>query len=139
MNMIEVKLADLEGRALDWVVAQVVGVAVKLSPPHNGTYWRVSLEDRGYAYRPSTDWNQGGPLMDKHAKSFGIVDGSEPPRFRAFARDNSPEGFCRIAGGETILQAFCRALVRLNRGDVVQVPEVLVLYAEVATHAARPV
>jgi hypothetical protein len=139
MNTIEVKLADLEGRALDWAVAQVAGVAVKLSPPHNGTYWRVSLVDRGYAYRPSTDWNQGGPLMEKYAKSFGMVDSSDPPRFRAFARDNGPEGFCRIAGGATILQAFCRALIRLHRGDVVAVPEVLVLFAEGAANAARPV
>jgi len=139
MNMIEVKLADLEGRALDWAVAQVTGVAVKLCPPHNGTYWRVSLADRGYAYRPSTDWNQGGPLVDKYAKSFGMVDSSEPPRFRAFARDNSPEGFCRIAGGATILQAFCRALVRLHRGDEVMIPEVLVLFAEGAANASRPV
>jgi hypothetical protein len=135
MNMVEVKLADLEGRALDWMVAQVAGVEVKLCPPHNGTYWRVFMTVRGYAYRPSTDWTQGGPLMDKYAKSFGMVDSSEPPRFRAFARDNGPEGFCRIAGGATILQAFCRALVRLHRGDVVMVPEVLVVGAEVATNA----
>ena len=139
MSLIEVKLDDLEGRALDWMVAQVAGVAVKLTPPHNGTYWRVFQVSRGYAYRPSTDWSQGGPLMDKYGKSFGMVDSSEPPRFRAFARKDGPEGFCRIAGGATILQAFCRALVRLHRGDLVMVPEVLVLNAEGAAHAVRPV
>ncbi|NWA11968.1 phage protein NinX family protein [Pseudomonas gingeri] len=138
-NLVEVKLADLEGRALDWMVAQVEGVAVKLTPPHNGTYWRVFQVVRPYAYRPSTDWSQGGPLMDKYSKSFGMVDSSEPPSFRAFARKPGPEGFCRIAGGETILQAFCRALVRLHRGDLLMVPEVLVLHAEVARHAVRPV
>lgn len=139
MNMVEVALRDLEGWALGWAVAQVLGVEVKLSPPHNGTYWRVALASTGYAFRPWMDWNQGGPLMDKYAKSFGVVSQSEPPAFRAFAKDNSTEGFCRIASGSTILQAFCRALVRLHRGDVVQVPAVLIQTHEVAANAGRPV
>ncbi|POA45583.1 hypothetical protein C1893_23290 [Pseudomonas sp. MPR-ANC1] len=139
MSVVEVELRDLEGWALGWAVAQVLGVEVKLSAPHNGTYWRVALASTGYAYRPSTDWNQGGPLMDKYAKCFGMVTDSEPPKFRAFAHDAGPVGFCRIAGGSTILEAFCRALVRLHRGDVVLVPEVLVKPVEVAANAARPV
>lgn len=139
MNLVEVALRDLEGWALGWAVAQVIGVEVKLSPPHNGTYWRVALASSGYAYRPWMDWSQGGPLMDKYAKSYGMVTSSEPPRFRAFAHDDGPVGFCRIAGGETILQAFCRALVRLHRGDEVLVPEVLVKPVEVIANAVRPV
>ncbi|WP_426237398.1 phage protein NinX family protein [Pseudomonas sp. TWP3-2] len=139
MNMVEVMLGDLEDWALGWAVAQVLGIEVKLSPPHNGTYWRVALVSTGHSFRPWTDWNQGGPLMDKYAKGYGIVMGSEPPRFRVFAHDDGPVGFCRIAGGATILQAFCRALVRLHRGDVVLVPEVLVQPVEVAANAVRPV
>lgn len=137
-RMVEVALRDLEGWALGWAVAQVLGVEVKLSPPHNGTYWRVALASTGYAYRPWMDWNQGGPLMDKYAKCFGMVTGSDPTEYRVFAKRNSPAGFCRIAGGSTLLQAFCRALVRLHRGDEVLVPEVLAV-GEVAANAIRPV
>lgn len=137
IKLIEVNLSDLEGRALDWLVAQVEGIAVTLAPPHYGTGWRVFGVTSNYAYRPSTDWSLGGPLMDKYAKGFAAVSGREPPQFRVFARDNGPEGFCRLAGGATILQAFCRALVRLHRGDLVMVPEVLVLKRECRTHAAR--
>lgn len=139
MSMIEVALDELEGWALGWAVAQVIGVEVKLSEPHNGTYWRVALASSGYAFRPWMDWSQGGPLMDQYAKCFGMVTGSEPQQFRAFAHDGGPVGFCRLAGGATILQAFCRALVRLHRGDVVLVPEVLVKPGEVTAHAVRPV
>lgn len=126
IEMAEVQLAGLDGPALHWVVAQIAGLAVELAPPHCGTGWHVWLLATGVAFRPSTDWNQGGPLMDKYAKGFGIVEGSEPPRFRAFARDNGPEGFQRIASGETILLAFCRALIRVHHGDTVLVPEVLI-------------
>lgn len=126
LKLVEVQLSELDGPALHWMVAQIEGLAVELAPPHYGIGWRVWLLSTGSTFRPTTDWNQGGPLMDKYAKGFGIVEGSEPPRFRAFARDNGPEGFQRIAGGGSILLAFCRALVRVHRGDTILVPEVLI-------------
>lgn len=125
VRLVEVNSADLEGPALHWLIAQIEGREVNLAPPHYGNGWRVFLAATGYAYRPSTDWVQGGVLADKYSKGFGVVEGSEPRCFRAFARDNGPEGFCRIASGPTILLAVCRAIVKVHLGDLVRVPQVL--------------
>ncbi|MFJ3487184.1 phage protein NinX family protein [Pseudomonas sp. NPDC090202] len=133
--MIKIETGALAGPALRWVLAQIDGVVVGLAPPHYGTGWRVYRLSDGAAYRPDVDWSQGGPLMDKYSKGFGIVESSEPPRFRSFARNNGPEGFCRLSGGPTILIAACRAIVAVHRGDVVQVPEVLAPVEE-GDHAA---
>lgn len=123
--MVDIELHNLDGAALHWVVAKIEGVDVELVPPHYGAGWRIMLVSTGSAYRPTEDWHQCGQLMDKYCKSFGMVTHSEPPRFRAFAHDGGPEGFCRIAGGDSIRVAFCRAIARLHHGDTIQIPQVL--------------
>lgn len=123
--MVAIELRNLDGAALHWVVAQIEGLAVELLPPADGGGWRVTLVSTAADYWPTEDWTQCGALMDKYCKSFGMVTHSEPPHFRAFAHDSGPEGFCRIAGGDSIRVAICRAIVRLRKGDTIQIPQVL--------------
>jgi len=126
--MVSVHLSKLDGPALHWVVAQIEGLEVELVPPHYMTGWKLMLPC-GAAYRPTEDWVQGGALLDKYCKSFGMVSGNVPDKFRAFAIKPEPPGFCRIAGGDSIRIALCRALARLYRlsdhDDHVLVPQVL--------------
>lgn len=134
MKMIEVSTKDLTGPALNWMVAQVMGLDVALAPPHYGTGWRVYLTSTGAAYRPSTDWAQGGPLLEPLFVGFGAVCSGKPPvdddpkLIRAHAHKLESNGFpffSRLGSGPTILVAACRAIVLVHRGDVVQIPAVL--------------
>jgi len=132
-EFVEVSVSDLSGVALNWAVAMAEGYRADpeqeegdgqtvISP--EGFYTSVSKRGAadGFGYRPSTDWSQGGPLMDKHCKGFGMLQDSTDSRWRSSAY--SPEtGMQRMVGGETILIAFCRALVALKLGDVVSVPK----------------
>lgn len=125
-ELVTVSLYSLHGPALRWAVAQIEGLSVSLASPHYDTGWRVFLSSSGYAYRPDVDWTQGGPLLDKYAGTFGMTRGRLPhDEFRCFAVKPGPERFMRIAGGDTVLIALCRAVVRLHRGDEVSVPRVL--------------
>jgi hypothetical protein len=124
-EMTEVKTADMAGAALDWAVAKVEAVTVAIASPHYGTDWRVYKPDFGGKYSPSTDWAVGGPLLSKHCKGFGLVQDGTSSRWRSFAY-NPENATQRLAGGESILIAACRAIVTLNLGDTVQVPKELV-------------
>jgi hypothetical protein len=127
----EVNTADLLPPALDWAVAKAEGrclheririVRYNDDSDHicedcgKDTY----MEPSRHSWKPSTDWAQGGRLMDVHCKGFGLVQGGADVRWRSFAYG---EGMQRMCGGETILIAFCRALVALKLGDTVSVPK----------------
>lgn len=124
-DLIEVQTITLHGAALDWAVAQVEGIEVAIAEPHYGTDWRAYRPESGGKYSPSTDWAVGGPLLNKHCTSFGVVQDGSASRWRSFAY-KAETGMSRIAGGESILIAACRAIVTLNLGDTVQVPKELI-------------
>jgi hypothetical protein len=47
------KTSELTGAALDWAVAKCTGMT-----------WDVALSGH-YTYKPSTDWAQGGPIIER--------------------------------------------------------------------------
>lgn len=134
-DLIELKTSDLTGEALNWSVAKALGLHVYLAEPNYGNPHCVMIHGKKPGrflpfqerYMPSTDWKQGGPLMDEYAKSFSVVESSKPPIYRCFAKHNGPEGFVRISGGPTLLTAFCRAIVAVHLGDTVSVPKELLI------------
>lgn len=69
-EMIEVKASELIGAALDWAVSKVEGVDVVIIGPAYGCGWRLMSHSIAGAFRPSTDWSQGGPLIDKYHMDF---------------------------------------------------------------------
>lgn len=140
MNMVQVKVSELTGAALDYAVAMCEGAeGARLHtfkildpvPPAWVIDWSqgwVALVD----YSPSTDWSQGGPIIEGEgihlSQSFGGPDGSfavptgwlayryerggviNPPRFR----------------GPTPLIAAMRCYVASKKGETVMVPAELV-------------
>lgn len=148
LNMIEVKTAELDGPALHWVVAQIEGVPVDLAPPHYGTGWRVFQVATGCAYRPTVDWGQCGPLLERFFVTFGAVCTPEQPRtagqvrIRAHGHKLEADGlpkFSRLGAGPNIRVAACRSIVLAHRGDSVLVPEVLAQVGWGAGNASGPV
>ncbi|MDP9528520.1 phage protein NinX family protein [Pseudomonas protegens] len=71
----------------------------------------------GGGYSPSTDWAQGGPLIDKF--EVEILRAGSAIHAKRYGMTNS------AGDGETTLIAACRAIVASVHGDTVSVPKEL--------------
>lgn len=127
-DLIEVRVSNLIGAALDWAVAMAEGYKQDtenhltiISP--RGVFTSVSTRgaSEGFGFRPSTNWDQGGPLIDKHRGSTqhspGLADEA--------CYSGGPAGAGVWLYGPTALVAFCRGFVHYKLGDTVQVPKEL--------------
>lgn len=142
----KVKTADLTGRALDWAVAEVIkpaGFSYRLNdeyePPEpilgmveipNDIYFRVLEIDRDNwlsdlsdkpltgCWHPSTDWSQSGPLIEEHSLNLTGSGKNNIAVVRVACG-------CVTQSGDTLLIAFCRALVAAKLGDEVDIPDEL--------------
>lgn len=141
---VELDTAALEGLALDWAVGIAEGLELELPDARLGRksiVWcqpfKVKLDGQvighdkaRHRWAPSTDWAQGGPLIDKYrfdltyerhelvyaypcdengSSAYAIQDDDHWPRY-----------------GHTALIAICRALVHWRLGAIVRVPAELV-------------
>ncbi len=111
------KVSDLSGVALDWAVAKCEEYRLDLVPDNS--------------YRPSNDWAQGGPIIERnHFTLRNTFDGGKPRIGTADAwkcqldfKDGklSFGAFCEY--GPTPLIAAMRCYVAIKLGDEVDVPE----------------
>lgn len=117
-EFVEVKTQTLEFGALDWCIAQIEKLNVELTPPNygNGTAL-VFIAGAEPLYRPSTDWESGGPLIEKYRIDFAQY----ADEVEAFSQVRSPG-----SKGPTYLIAACRAIVASVLGETVSVPKELV-------------
>lgn len=127
-QMIEVKTAELEGAALDWAVAKATDASqVKVVEWGDGNTVSCvyQLADGGCwanHYSPSTEWDQGGVLIEQHR-----ISTEAPGVSSGFWTASMPgSALMEICQGPTPLVAGCRRLVREHLGDTVQVPAELV-------------
>ena len=108
------KTAELTGAALDWAVAMCEGKSVDCEI-HAGNVWYGRVTSGLVPYRPSTNWNQGGPIIDLHVtklEDYGDCWGAEVP--------DTPEHY-----GPTPLIAAMRCYVASKLGDEMEVPDEL--------------
>lgn len=123
-----VKTAELEGAALDWAVAKIEGIylmpamyyVTKNVCPLTGE-WEEDI------WSPSTDWAQGGPLIDNYrpvlfpAGDSGFVGYiNQNPKCSYVDTSADVEGI-----HDTYLIAAMRAIVASELGNEVDVPEEL--------------
>ena len=111
----------LTGAALDWAVAKSIGHRVAES---YGSYIRIYLPDlkqSGYilAFCPSTDWAQGGPIIEREKISVW----ARSTDFAAESFNEGQEGF--VKEGPTPLIAAMRCYVSSKMGDDIELPEEL--------------
>ena len=125
-DLIEVKTAELTRLALDWAVARALGfVDYPEDSVEQGAWWytdplKAPFGERIYKadWKPSTDWRQGGPLVEGYAVSLETRPGDG---WLAQVRG------CQTATADlTPLMAVCRAVVVAKLGDIVNVPAYLV-------------
>jgi hypothetical protein len=113
--MKQVNTIDLVGQALDWAVAKCEGKEVALLDGE--IIWRDEV-----AY--STDWAQGGPIIERDGLSVAKVG-------RSLDDAIAPHPACwcshidgaSVAYGETPLIAAMRCYVASKLGNTVDIPE----------------
>ena len=103
------KTSELTGAALDWAVAQIESGA---GPDKAEKQWRYF----GRVFHPSTDWSQGGPIIELEE----IAIGKSTDHWKAFS------GEFDLAEGPTPLIAAMRCYVASKLGDTIDVPSELV-------------
>ncbi len=123
------KTSDLIGPALDWAVAKCEGA---MAPLGNvmliGKQLFISVgsdpyyETQAVTYSPSTDWSQGGPIIEREKISIIDVDGYD--FWKAEKLDQNAKV---VTGyGPTPLVAAMRCYVVSKLGNEVEIPEELI-------------
>ena len=120
----KIKTVELTGAALDWAVAKCEGMNLRHFSQQYGCYRDHQCEDDipsvpGYAWKPSTDWSQGGPIIDR----AGINLTTGMTKFDWWAVQDSGAGF--KANGPTPLIAAMRCYVASKLSDEIDIPEKL--------------
>ena len=120
----KIKTSELTGAALDWAVAKCEGFI------KNETWFdhrvgrhfirvvkKNSFEDHVY-WAPSTNWQQGGPIIERENIGIGYGVGIDGDKWEAGY--TTPE-----ETGPTPLIAAMRCFVASKLGDTVEVPDEL--------------
>jgi hypothetical protein len=115
------KTSELTGAALDWAVAKCEYDNRRynygspcFSPETKRVYETQGLQEIGVSFSPSTDWKQGGPIIERE----GIAIGKSWEGWKAFTETSGGEG-------PTPLIAAMRCYVASKLGDDVEIPEEL--------------
>lgn len=132
----KIKTSELTGAALDWAVAKCRGF-----DGLDDDLWliRDGIADMPlHAYTPSTDWAQGGPIIERAGITLSMRYGSLPPNhvqdvwdalikpeFYSGGRPGSGVQKEVIKSGPTPLTAAMRCYVASQLGEDIDVPEEL--------------
>jgi hypothetical protein len=101
------KTSELTGAALDWAVAKCEGYFdMGMASVHDGV---ADVFYFGEAWKPSTDWSQGGPIVEREKIELFIRD----EKWFAYSSLSTPEDFY----GETPLIAAMRCYVASKQGE----------------------
>ena len=137
-----INVSQAEGPALDWLVAKAdtnlhpIGdvrlLDGRVFSINAGDYER---SDRWQQYSPSTDWAQGGPIIEREGVNLSIDyqdDALSNDMVQLGWKGNlwnnsvpGTAGFLQWAYGPTPLIAAMRCFVISKLGDTVEVPEEL--------------
>lgn len=116
------KTNELTDAALDWAVAKCEGVSVGNAKQTHGfieTAWDkvTKWENACEIYTPSTNWSQGGPIIELEGIDLAKMNGG----WMAEIIDSLRTGYT----GPTPLIAAMRCYVASKLGDEVEIPEKL--------------
>lgn len=117
------KVNELQGAALDWAVAKCEGVALDPNLLKDGHAVKFRFE-------PSTDWAQGGPIIERgkltvaprDQKSYVGQEAWTAYRIETLFTD---QGDREYQHGPTPLIAAMRCYVASKLGDIIDIPEEL--------------
>ena len=107
------KTSELTGAALDWAVAQIESGA---GPDKAEKQWRYF----GRVFRPSTEWAQGGPIIEREKISLSPL---HLESWRSNVINDNLKSFWE--DGPTPLIAAMRCYVASKFGEAVEIPDQL--------------
>lgn len=119
----KIKTKELVGPTLDWAVAKCEGWDVA------DDFWITDPEEAGTGqplsdFRPSTDWSQGGPIIEcQHITLSWVV--SNYLYVVGCWSAHIPQTNGKILYAPTPLIAAMRCYVASKLGDTIEVPEAL--------------
>ena len=120
------KTNELTGAALDWAVARCEeGEALAEGwHPHFAPYGG-ELRLRATPYAPSTDWSQGGPIIEREKIDIQCWDAHSMPWKASIDGDTDAGIALYVEYGLTPLIAAMRCYVASKLGDDINIPKEL--------------
>ncbi len=119
------KTSELTRAALNWAVATADGKTRFDFSSGGVSYWLAGWDrKRTYpiAFAPSTDWAQGGPIIEREGISLYLDTNN---LWQANIFDGNPAVFGTGVEGSTPLIAAMRCYVASKLGDEVEIPDEL--------------
>lgn len=113
----KVKVSEVKDKALNWLVAKCEAQRNEPNDP-DWLAWLVPAPSMLKRYCPSTDWSQGGPLIEREHICLAHDCLADETGWCAFSLEP-------ISYGPTPLIAAMRCYVVNNLGNEVEVPEEL--------------
>jgi len=113
------KTSELTGAALDWAVATAEGKSTDCEI-HAGNVLYGRVTSGFIQYRPSTDWAQGGPIIEREGVNLRTHLGTDKGWVAFTWADHMPAFRSR---GPTPLIAAMRCYVASRLGDTIDIPE----------------
>jgi hypothetical protein len=117
------KTSDLLGPALDWAVAKITNPEWWNDGYMTGDPIAALDMDDGSVYSPSTDWSQGGPIIEREEIALEPMTHDEHGDGWLATRVEGP-AVC-MEFGPTMLIAAMRCYVAACLGDEIELPEEL--------------
>jgi hypothetical protein len=116
------KTSELTGAALDWAVCEATGMFKAYTQFRSGkNFLKVYGVARNKHLHPSTDWSQGGPIIEREGISVDRIGGA----WTADISDSVGGYIEHTESGPTPLVAAMRCYVASKLGDEVEIPEEL--------------
>lgn len=123
----KMKTAELTGAALNWVVAMCEGWKYTTARDSTGQYpWliKVGKDIDPKRYRPSSNWAQGGPIIERERISISKpVNSLTWVATMHYQNEDTDDVMWMEETGTTPLIAAMRCYVGSKLGDEVEVPE----------------
>jgi hypothetical protein len=118
----QIKTSELTGAAFNWAVAKCEGVPnihIVKKPGKVCIYGEIAGVD--FPYQPSTDWSQGGPIIERECITLVNADGDDV--WSAYPIADNPVAHRK--SGPTPLIAAMRCYVASKFGDSIEIPDQL--------------
>jgi hypothetical protein len=112
------KTSELTGTALDWAVAKCEGHDVFIKHAPVQVMYTPKGKRSWYIYTPSTNWAQGGPIIEREKLDLWWCKGNQ------FYTSTHQDG-TTVEDGPTPLIAAMRCYVASKLGDDIDLPKEL--------------
>lgn len=120
-----IKVAEATGAALNWLVAKCEGLDIDSLEAGNVWVWETDPltgeRERVVLFRPTRNWAQGGPIIEREAHNLFKHNGGTEWCCACYVQR---DGYVAIvtADGPTPLTAAMRCYIASKLGDEVEMP-----------------